>query len=86
MNKLKLALDELTVETFATAEHTEPEGTVLGNVTPTRHVSCYLTCPFDCTGEYGTQCCTNGTNCCTGFDDSCMDYTCSEATCANICG
>lgn len=85
MKKLKLQFDELAVETFATAERTQDEGTVLANAPPTRFVSCYLTaCPLDCTNGFLSECCTFGTECCTD-GDTCNNFTCAEVTCVTVC-
>ena len=76
MKKLKLQLDELAVETFATAAKADETGTVEANVRPTRYVSCYLTaCPLDCTGGLHSDCCTAGTDCCT------HEITCAYVGC-----
>ncbi|HVH11450.1 MAG TPA: hypothetical protein VM759_00290 [Longimicrobium sp.] len=62
MRKLKLDVDELTVETFGPAETTEPRGTVVGLATRIGE-----TCGYACNYEYTWTCyCQN-----TGYEVSC---------------
>lgn len=58
MNKLRLRLDDLVVDSFATAAGTGPRGTVQA------HGTCWDTCvDLGCSGECTTSCGTSpGTN------------------------
>jgi len=79
MRKLKLDLDDLTVEAFDTVTTHAPDGTVVGyGPTLTAQcgscwISCNGTCPLPCTGGFYSECCT-GDGCNPTFD-----YSCGEA-------
>jgi len=70
MRKLKLELEELSVESFETAGEAEERGTVRGNSFPTRFAQCITNA---CSGADGVTC-----------DETC-GYTC-YATCGETCG
>jgi hypothetical protein len=86
--KLKLNLDELTVDTFNTETARRPSGTVFGeqctcytNCTcpgcPTCYASCNGTCEASCNGTCGATCngtCGDSCNYCGGTVN---DYTCA---------
>jgi hypothetical protein len=83
MNKLKLRLDDLRVETFDTAAGEKEKGTVLG------HQPC--TCPTACTCPGCPTCDETCPETCAGLscpyscDYSCQIGTC-QATCQNFAG
>jgi hypothetical protein len=63
MKKLKLSLEELRVESFATGAATRAEGTVHGHAPQTRNqntcqATCAATCLFSCEGtcQYTCKC------------------------------
>jgi hypothetical protein len=87
MNKLKLRLDDLQVDTFQTTSVKKQKGTVFGeqctcytNCTcpgcPTCYASCNGTCDASCNGTCGVSC--NGT-----CGDTC-DVSCN-GTCDDTC-
>ena len=65
MRKLRLELDELRIESFATEANSLQRGTVQG-----RHTDA---CETD---YYVTPCCTYPTVCSNCTDDTCDQYTC----------
>ena len=69
MNKLKLHLDDLAVESFDTCDREKEKGTVVGE-----QCSCNGTCPL-------TVCATCANTC----DDATCAYTCDDATCPASC-
>ena len=70
MKKLKLDIDELKVESFATIkEKNKKQGTVYGNVTYT------LLPPSNCGLE----------NTCLTDACGCTDNTCDNPSCGNVC-
>ena len=73
MNKLKLSLEELSIESFdTTAPERKPEGTVFGEQNP-------CTCPTACT-------CPGCPTCYNTCAYTCDDNTCPACpTCANSC-
>jgi hypothetical protein len=77
MNKLKLKLDDLTVESFDTAAAEREKGTVFGE-----ECSCYsnCTCPGRATCDE-TECVETCGGCCTVCFETCGDITCGGATC-----
>jgi hypothetical protein len=82
MRKLSLRLDDLSVESFETAEDAENRGTVLGNESDWQRV---------CSGDLGTcgSCqhtdCDCGSNNCNGGGDDTMFDTCETGQ-QRICG
>lgn len=84
MRKLKLDLDDLTVEAFDTVATDAPEGTVVGHIRTVTaqcgscQISCNGTCPLPCSGGFYSECCS-GDGCNPTFD-----YTCGEA-CTAVC-
>ena len=91
MNKLKLKLDDLRVDTFQTTPAPKEKGTVFGEQCtcytqctcpgcPTCDASCNGTCDASCNGTCDASC--NGTcgwTCdfgCQTWDASCDGYTC----------
>lgn len=73
MNKLKLHLDELAVESFDTSPVTREKGTVVGEE--------LCTCPTICT-------CPGCPSCDATCAQTCDDYTCAascEGTCVASC-
>jgi hypothetical protein len=84
--KLKLNLDELTVDSFSTATVRKAQGTVHGNQCtcytactcpgcPTCDASCNGTCAASCNGTCDASC--NGTcNCTYDCGGTAYDYTC----------
>lgn len=72
MNKLKLQLQDLTVESFDTAGRKEEKGTVVG----AQQQPC--TCWTQCT-------CPGCPTCYDTCADTC-EYTCDDYTCAGTCG
>jgi hypothetical protein len=88
MNKLKLRLDDLRVDTFQTTSGQKEKGTVFGE-----QCTCYTnctcpgcpTCDASCNGSCDVSC--NG-SCAATCDASCYgscDWTC-EDTCDYSCG
>lgn len=89
MKKLALKLDDLTVETFATAAAQPGPGTVRGRDATlhcedeTFYVSCnFTTCPLDCETTSGASN-PYATNCCS-YDGSCPG-TCYDMGSAPQC-
>jgi hypothetical protein len=98
--KLKLNLDELTVDSFDTTRSEKPKGTVFGeqctcytNCTcpgcPTCDASCNGTCDASCNGTCDASC--NGTcgdscdYCGTAYDYTCRNYgSCGYRICAIV--
>jgi hypothetical protein len=70
MNKLKLDLDTLAVESFDTATARKEDGTVFGE---------QCTCNTHCTCP-GCESCDNT------CPYTCDDYTCGGGTCEGTCG
>ena len=64
MKKLKLDLDDLTVEAFETGEDLAAVGTVEGHGPTISQcggscwISCNGTCPHPCSGGFYSECCT----------------------------
>ena len=95
MKKLKLDLDELSVESFATTPERGREG---GTVFGQNHCTCYTqctcpgcpTCDASCNGTCGGTCAgtcdasCNGTCGCPSGDYTC-DYTCGPDCDPNSC-
>src|SRR5690349_24996001 len=88
-NKLKLNLDELSVDSFDTTRPERPKGTVFGeqctcytNCTcpgcPTCDASCNGTCVASCNGTCDASC--NGSCNCT-YDYTCEGCTLYDGTC-----
>jgi len=88
MNKLKLRLDDLHVDTFQTTSAPKQKGTVFGE-----QCTCYTqctcpgcpTCYASCNGSCDASC--NGT-CAASCDATCggsCDWTCDN-TCGDSCG
>jgi hypothetical protein len=71
MNKLKLHLDDLAVESFDTCGLEREKGTVVGEQVP---CSCAGTCP-------ATACASCAYTC----DDATCVYTCDDPSCAESC-
>lgn len=71
MNKLKLHLDDLAVESFDTVQVEKEKGTVMGE-----QCSCYGTCP---------PAATCGTTCPYTCDDATCANTCDDETCVGTC-
>lgn len=69
MNKLKLRLDDLSVESFDTQRMDREKGTVIGE-----ECSCGGTCDATCPNTCAYTC-----------DDNTCLYTCDDATCAGTC-
>jgi hypothetical protein len=81
MNKLKLCLDDLAVESFDTERMQQEKGTVVGEA-----CSCAGTCPGQATCDYT---CDDATCPYTCDDDTCAascNGTCAGATCYETCG
>jgi hypothetical protein len=81
--KLKLNLEDLTVDTFNTTAPEKPKGTVFGeqctcytNCTCPGCPTCDYTCKYTCDDATCPQCPTCGASC---------NGTCYEATCGNSC-
>jgi hypothetical protein len=97
MNKLKLRLDDLRVDTFQTTPVQKEKGTVFGeqctcytNCTcpgcPTCAASCNGTCDASCNGTCGASC---GASCYGSCDWTCedtCDYSCGGYSCATSPG
>lgn len=78
MNKLKLQLDDLQVESFQTERGKEAlRGTVKGNAPPTSFCTDYI----DCTWDFG---CETQLNSCGGTCQTCAGGSC-ENTCYGSC-
>jgi hypothetical protein len=84
MNKLKLRLDDLRIDSFDTTALQKAKGTVFGeqctcytNCTcpgcPTCAASCNGTCDASCNGTCNVSC---GGGCDNTWDNSCYDDTC----------
>ncbi len=86
-SKLKLNLDELTVDSFDTTRPAAKQGTVFGeqctcytNCTcpgcPTCYASCNGTCDATCAGTCAYTC--DDATCvgCSGYETECGGYTC----------
>ena len=82
MNKLKLNLDALQVETFHTRELETVRGTVGGHYVPKETVSCEGSCAATCAGSCVYTCAgTCGASCqhsCAFTCESCGDPTCTH--------
>ncbi|HEX2206353.1 MAG TPA: hypothetical protein VHG93_01620 [Longimicrobium sp.] len=81
--KLKLDLDQLTVESFDTSRHAEKKGTVFGE-----QCTCYTqcTCPGCPTcANYNTCDNTCPNTCAYTCDDNTCPYTCDDASCGGGC-
>ena len=98
MNKLKLRLDDLRVDTFQTTPVKKEKGTVFGeqctcwtNCTcpgcPTCDASCNGTCDASCNGTCGGSCAGTCDASCGGTCDWTCDYTCncSDYSCDYTC-
>ncbi|HEU0015104.1 MAG TPA: hypothetical protein VFQ45_15550 [Longimicrobium sp.] len=90
MNKLKLEIDDLRVESFRTVEDVRARGTVVG-ACDTVHDPVCAGGTFDPTCEYADTCGNTGCRCETRHDscglDTCHDscaYTCKH-TCMQSC-
>jgi hypothetical protein len=92
MNKLKLHLEDLAVESFDTTRPEKAKGTVFGeqctcytNCTcpgcPTCDASCNGTCDASCNGTCNASC--NGSCNCT-YEHMCQGCTAYDPTCRNI--
>jgi hypothetical protein len=93
MNKLKLRLDDLQVDTFQTTSLQKEKGTVFGeqctcytNCTcpgcPTCYASCNGTCDASCNGTCGVSCDASCGGTC-DYSCGCSDYSC-DATCGGF--
>ncbi len=86
MNKLKLDLESLAVETFDTAAPAEPRGTVHGlSGTCTDPESC----DYWCQSLWPSDCCTAAATCPASCNGSCNEScygTCGGLTCGATCG
>jgi hypothetical protein len=93
MNKLKLRLDDLRVDTFQTTPVQKEKGTVFGeqctcytNCTcpgcPTCYASCNGTCDASCNGTCGVSCDASCGGTC-DYSCGCSDYSC-DATCGGF--
>jgi len=87
-SKLRLNLEQLTVDSFQTSAAEKPKGTVFGE-----QCTCYTnctcpgcpTCNRSCNGTCdATACGTCGVSCGGTCDNTC-DYSCG-GTCDNTCG
>ena len=86
MKKLKLDLDDLRVESFATAPGGDAKGTVVGYATEPVWTVCYFTCNVTCNGAETCDTCGGGgqtdLDCGSGYytcptcDFTCDDYSC----------
>jgi hypothetical protein len=87
MNKLKLRLDDLRVDTFQTTPVQKEKGTVFGeqctcytNCTcpgcPTCYASCNGTCDASCNGTCGVSCDASCGGTC-DYSCGCSDYSCN---------
>ena len=75
--KLKLDLDDLTVDSFDTMRSAPKAGTVFGE-----QCTCYTNCT--CPGCPTCYASCNG-SCAATCENTCIN-TCDDATCANSCG
>ncbi|HEV2736456.1 MAG TPA: hypothetical protein VGV85_16540 [Longimicrobiaceae bacterium] len=86
MKKLKLDLEDLTVESFATTPESRGEG---GTVFGQNHCTCYTqctcpgcpTCDASCNGTCGGTCDAS----CNGTCGGTCDFSCGD-TCYETCG
>jgi hypothetical protein len=96
MKKLKLDLDAMTVESFATMAESRADGTVVGFITAFSECGGYF-CSTNCPPTYDPHCETGAVTCEYGptmnpVDSECMNAsmagaTCNGAdTCWNTCG
>jgi len=87
--KLKLNLDQLTVDSFDTSASEKPRGTVFGEQCtcytqctcpgcPTCDASCNGTCDASCNGTCGGNTCGASCNTC--------GISCYETDCPGLCG
>lgn len=87
MRKMKLNLESLNVESFATASAARGQGTVLGHVKTnganTQCASAYDACPTGfCAPTYDATCDTYDPNLCPSADDACASARgCTEIDC-----
>ena len=93
MKKLKLDVDAIAVETFATATSAARQGTVRGLETNVTSFGCCrwsvdggAYCTYDCGGGTGPHCNTAAVTCEYGptmnpMDTQCLDATMAGATC-----
>jgi hypothetical protein len=90
MNKLKLRLEDLQIDSFSTTQVRKEKGTVYGELCtcytqctcpgcPTCYASCNGTCDASCNGTCDASC--DGT--CGGTGAASCDFTC--ATCFQSC-
>ncbi|HEX6371607.1 MAG TPA: hypothetical protein VF006_21990 [Longimicrobium sp.] len=81
--KLKLVLEDLTVESFDTSRPQPPRGTVFGE-----QCTCYTqcTCPGCPTcANYNTCDATCANTCANTCDDYTCPYTCDDVSCGGTC-
>lgn len=76
MNKLRLHLEDLAVESFDTSRPAREKGTVFGE-----QCSCGGTCAGQATCDYTCDDATCPNTC----DDATCAYTCDDLTCAGSC-
>jgi hypothetical protein len=89
MNKLKLKLDELAVESFATCGTEREKGTVFAEACTCPGVTCANTCPatcaYTCDDATCPQCPTCAATCANTCDDPSCNGTCGFS-CWDTCG
>jgi hypothetical protein len=90
VNKLKLDLDELAVESFDTCGVDREKGTVLGEEQCTcPGVTCANTCPATCAHTCDDATCPQCPTCAASCNGTCDDPSCwgsCGATCWETCG
>ena len=86
MNKLKLQLEDLAVDSFATCAAARGKGTVIGEQGPctcpgvTCAITCAATCAYTCDDATCPQCPTCAQSC----NGTCEGWTCID-TCGGSC-
>ena len=97
MNKLKLRLDDLLVDTFTTTPVQKEKGTVFGEQCtcytqctcpgcPTCDASCNGTCNASCNGTCAATCDASCNGTCDYTCDYSCGYTCDGQTCPTFQG
>ena len=92
MNKLKLQLEDLQVDTFQTTSAEKPKGTVFGEqctcytqCTCPGCPTCYASCNGSCDASCNGTCNCSGDTCDASCYGSCVDDTC-QGSCGGTCG
>jgi hypothetical protein len=91
MNKLRLHLEELAVESFDTSAGVREKGTVVGEEGPCTcpNVTCAASCPYTCAYTCDDATCPQCPTCAQSCNGTCEGVTCWEtcvgASCWDSC-